>query len=521
MVFRHTGKRVEQSPDPDLEASITGLPHELLFDILDYLPTPDVLRLRQSHSNLTPVCATVLSKRLHCLYINPTIYSLRAAVYICNHATLGREINEVVLLGKVLWRDIEKAWGSYRLVAERHFAQIPEYQRRFRPWPLVFPVSTAELVKRDHMRGLAAAGGDSSGGSLFEDDFEPLLTALAKLPKLKKLSFAEQASESGWNATSETVVTAHVRKVANVQTSPSTPGLTSKERLSDSKQATVRWSDADALFGIFAHPQLSISELVLTTEMPFVAQYLWYSSHLIGQSFYKIQPKLSGLTSLELHLDHGWKCTKWHVLCRGLVQHSRRQLQRLRLAYRPNAAVKGALNEKSVNDILENRPSKPCLMPELKSFELVSLPEITVSKRPARPICHAYDLESFFARHQDTLERVVLGNTISSNGSLTSSLIPAIQGTLDALVQCKKLQQVTWLVNRFKHEPRCKRKGGEPTAGCRLECGVYNNTSGGLGGLADVEDLVEGLGVHLNEERKGWDLGDYVRKQKEQVEGGA
>ncbi|KAK4547598.1 hypothetical protein LTR36_000555 [Oleoguttula mirabilis] len=489
MVFHLPPKR-----KPGAKASITHLADETLLDILAYgLSTPDILRFRLSHPSFTPACTTLLARRLHCLYIHPCTSSLRAAVNICNHPVLGQEIDEVVLLGKVLWREFERTWPDYRILDSDPVKQ--QDCNLHRPWPFTFPKAKGETDSiHDLVKELAVQDGNTTYH--FDVAYGPLISALAKLTCLKKISFAEQVDKPGWNATSQGVMDAHAKKVGIPPEPEAKFKYTGNLTSGFPSQVAKRRSDANVLLDLLYSRELHFTELAITTELPYVASYAVKAT---SKTSPQPQMKLTNLISLELHLDHGWQGTKWHYFCRGMVQQdSHPRLQNLRLVWRPNAAVKSARDDRTLSYLLEGERipygRRTLSFPELKKLEIVSFSP-KGHRRPARPVCHLYDLQAFIERHANTLEEV---------------------SVIEALVQCEKLQQVTWTVNRFVHDERCKRKDGEPTTGCKLQCGVYSNASVGLGGLADVEALVEELGVELDAEGKAWDFGEYVMRRQQE-----
>ena len=172
--------------------SVSNIADETILQILEDLPTSDILKLRLSCSNVVPACDTALQKRLTALYLHPSAEPMKKALEICSHPVLSQEI--------------EKACPSYRCAdLQPHYSHPAgdAWQNDFRTWPktLLPPVGGND----QHGRSVALS-------ETFEDDYEPLIRALARLPKLRKIAIAEYAKKPGFNQVRERAIQTHANK---------------------------------------------------------------------------------------------------------------------------------------------------------------------------------------------------------------------------------------------------------------------------------------------------------------------
>ncbi|KAK5125843.1 hypothetical protein LTR85_012119 [Meristemomyces frigidus] len=518
-------------PQPHSRTIIKEVPEEMILQILSCdLSTQDIVNFRRASKKFTPACAELLIKRLRCLYIHPSRSSLRAAHEICHHPWIGQNIEEVVLLGKVLWLDIQRTMPDESMVTADETPQ-EQTARLPRPWPVAYPKAkdkTQTII--DGLNSMTLQDAD------FDVDYEPLFDALAKLQCLKKISFAEHVNRPGWNKTSEAVMNEHAKRMGKARE----PELESNVDLQEVEKREANWahggerkSDAQVLLYILSHAKLNFTELAITTELPVGIATRDPESHGNPPDlrFQRPWAQLSNLTKLELHFDHGWRDSKWHIFSRFLVQHARQHLKSLRLVWRPNAAVTTAKEELALRYVLaplegqKGLPDEPLVMPQLSTLEIVSL---SIKGAQTRPVCHLFDIKAFIDRHASTLEEVNIRNTTFLKPSLNPSdwrLVPTVRKGIEALVQCRKLQNVTWTISRFGHDARCMLTDDMSMEECTLQCGVYSNLTlelvpFGLGELPkvhDVELLANELGVNLDPEGKRWNFGDYVRQRQEQL----
>lgn len=82
---------------------------------------------------------------------------------------------------------------------------------------------------------------------------------------------------------------------------------------------------------------------------------------------------------------------------------------------------------------------------------------------------------------------------------------------LEAALSTISPVQRTWTINRYEHDPRCKRNNDETRLAChRFHCGCYQLKNGTSFDLQDFEHLALRLGVDLDVEKQSWDFGKAV-----------
>ncbi|TKA56343.1 hypothetical protein B0A55_13446 [Friedmanniomyces simplex] len=502
MVFQDL-KRAPRPRLPHEKTNLLHLPAEIHLQILDSgLSVLDILRLRATHSDFTPLCTSTLAEQATRLYIHPSAVSMKRVQKICAHPLLARNVTEVVLLGEVRWKEIDQAWKEYRTMDEERTRKKTIREEwgggRFRAWPLLYPTGK---VQNDKKRSVAAEA--EAVVPSFGEAYAPLIKALEQLPKLRKISFADRVQGSGWNQTKRDAISTFARRQSQW---PALPDEKVKAR--KFIRITAR-ADAEVLLGLLTCPALPVlTELVLTAELPFVAGLLQEQSTL---------GRLAQLTSIELHFDSFWMPgTKWHTFCHALLANAK-QLQHLKLVYKPNSYVTSALTDQSCAAVLSTSltDERPLLWEGLRSFALVNKSDAENGDASrSRPLCLLFDLAAFLARHAGTLETVELGNVVFS----TPYELPtdALRSGLRALEKCERLREVEWRVNKFGHHEKCRREKSEAImfGECvrKLQCGVYYHSDlGWRECVRHVERVAEELDVELDEEGKGWDFGKAVR----------
>ena len=524
MVFYVPPKR-----QPEDRASITSLADETLLQILKDVSKNDILNLRLTCSNLVPACSTTLSKRLTTLYIHPWTNSLKRAVDICAHPVLGREIEEVILLGKVLWRDIEQAYPRCRTIPEAEQVvgrRAKELQNAFRPWPVEFPraknrsqLENVDFATPSTKEADRPASINHSVLS-FGEAYEPLITALASLPELRKLSFAESCEgRPAFNKISQRNIDTYAKEDCTTgqgRTNMAPQLLSRSGKMLPSHRIGRRRADADIFFGLLFHPSLNLTSISIQSELPFIgditAKLKEYSpQYLVGK-----------LTRIDLAMDCGWPQTVCHTLYFHLLRIPTTSLRRLKLVFSPNSSIKKPNFENGVQNAIAGLSFPKLETLELKLTELNAdpRPELRVKDeflgqtrrlRHQRPVCMVFDVLGFLRRHLLTLTNVRLENVIFADLALGESSHGTTRIALELLREEGKLENLKWLVNRYEHDPRCKRKDDESVVDCRkFECGMYGAGSSveGFEMLAGEIDAVEYDG-----EKRIWDFGRCVRRQ--------
>ncbi|KAK5105788.1 hypothetical protein LTR62_002150 [Meristemomyces frigidus] len=512
MVYRASKRTKKETPSAKAKpTTITDLPDEILLHILPFLPISSVLSLRQANSLLEPACTTAISESVRTLYIHPSPKSLLKAIEICGHPVLGKGIMEVVLLGRVLWRSVTKTWPMYRFYTGGSWGSTTAGTRhwlgRFRPWPLQYPVSarrgsSASATAAMHSLSLSQAEPATRNG--FHGAYKPLVTALASLPKLRSLRFSEHCNTPGFNQ-----ITAHVLQ-RHAESSAET-----RAPRKHNNMITAR-ADVEVLLGLFTTPGLLFHHLTITTELLFAPGQPGKShdreSRFHGQPF--ITPgaaeRLAGLSSLELHFDHGWDCdAAWHHFCRALVTGAT-QLERLRLVYRPVSSVlsfrsfRGDHSVYAIFGLADHwyEPRQGLLhLARLKSFTLIV---------------------DFIHLHASTLETVDFHNVTFGPTDAFPVTPPSIRmvpnaimkSAIAALQLCEHVRNVKWTVDHVQHHERCELKHNEHFAACdKWMCGRYSLFYGTKSLRQEVvlmEEVAEKWGVGLDSAGKGRDFGIVV-----------
>ena len=504
MVFYVPPKRVQPARQPDEKASMRDLPDELLLGILNNtVSIADIINVRATCSSVVPACNEVLTDRLKVLYIHPSRASLRAAVNICDHPILSQEIRKVVLLGKVFWTQIEQACPKHRITGLGTLNRS-----RFRAWPARLPVEIPD--SRKYVVPQTAPELDS-----FPWAYRNLIDALAGLKNATKLEFAEGVKDAGWNVVSQAKLYSHAIKMASEDDGNRDEAVrvAQKKGFKPGKPAD-RFADSDVFYGLLSHPDLHFTEISLQTELPFIKNALKAPG-----SVSRLQlsiPGMKQLTSIELTVDLGWPHTDFHTLYRTVINHSRETLQRLKIVLMPNAYVKSAKEDGTLGRVLEQ-----IVCPNLKRLELAlgslttrGLNKISGRQRKQRPSCQTFEILPFLAQHEQ-LTHVNFTNITFAHTQISA----LVHDLADATTRPQKnLQHFSWAINRYTHDPRCKRSDEDPTMTCRkYECGRYH--SGGVASLREMwvgqmEMLALQLGVDLGEDMQSWDFGEVVERER-------
>ena len=261
MVFydRHKTKALRH------KTSILDLPEELIGDIiaLDHLTRSDILSARLAHPYLTPTCSEVIRKELKRLYIHPSPRALTAALSICAHDIFNRDIEELVVLGQIDWLEIGKLYSPNARNPDSRW-DAWDGPRKFCAWPAILPeMPRSRISTRGEVDSLQSAVNRivPSASNTFEVAYGPFLEAVGNLPKLQKLSFAEEVTLPGFNQVSRSTIASAAKK-AILPTSQSSK-LTAPALKPTTMSAKLRrpWADAHILMGVLAQKDLCVRRL--------------------------------------------------------------------------------------------------------------------------------------------------------------------------------------------------------------------------------------------------------------------
>ncbi|KAK5169835.1 uncharacterized protein LTR77_005813 [Saxophila tyrrhenica] len=90
------------------------LPEGIVLQIPEELPDNVIPSLRLVCSNAVPCCNTIIAKRSKTLYFHPSANSMQNVIAACEHPILSKDVEELVLLGDPMWREIELAYPGCR-----------------------------------------------------------------------------------------------------------------------------------------------------------------------------------------------------------------------------------------------------------------------------------------------------------------------------------------------------------------------------------------------------------------------
>lgn len=473
---RHRGQ--QQKAKPTL---ITDLPKELLLDIIDHSSTTDVLRLRGASKPFVGVCTDTLRKRLRVLYVHPSASSLRKAIKICQ-SDLSSDIEEVCFVNKVMWHTIRQQEN-----AGRHLEAIDI--------AATWPSSNSKQGKKS----------DQSESSHFAGAYSVLLSALADLPNIQSFSFTDTCDKPGFNMLPKSRIFEYAEALQPVVLSKEHQAENKLYRRRDPTPSYQRdgFTDTEAVLAILSHFRITFKHLRITDELPYAHDLSYRCTRCHHHpAFRSCQSKLANLTSLELHCNTGWDRTFWHDTCHDILSLAAPKLQRLKLAFQHNAAVRRVRVEQSLQTLFTGLD-----FPKLTHLDLLALHPSPRNGRHYRPICQEFDLVDFLSTHTSTLQLLTISNILFS-APTSPTPRPLLQQTRDLLDTCRVLGvRLSWIVNYFEHDPRCEATR-IVAARCLHGCATYSPP--GVHGSVRVENL-EGLAAELGVERDGerwvWEFG--------------
>lgn len=471
MVYYELTKRERVSrKDKPSDSSGCMLPNELLVQVAGHLPTNDILSFRLASRALAGDGATAIKTRLTRLYIHPSGPSLRTAVDICN-SELGSAVEKVCLLGKILWQQNLESHRDFRHAEASSIYLRDNVFDTFRPWPHAFPKPKTNHEKDEHRH------------DTFDAAYQPLVDALARLPKLTKIAFAETINGDGFNKISQAKIDAHAQKYVSMKK----PSITTKA-------GRHSWSDADAVLDLLSASRLTFSGLSLMADLPFITRL---SREMTADSDdqpvkSRYSEAIGRLETLELHLDCGWNDTEWHRFCSVLLSKTL-GLKRLRVVFKHNAAVRRFEVMTCLTNILGLTTLR-----ELQSLELIAQLPGPVDGRSYRPITLRFDLPGFLARHA-ALQILRLSNVLLAKTFADRGVVMTLRTTLDSVQAAdSNVRNFAWRISRYTSDPRCKRAdGGSLIHDCKFYCGIYCSMEVGMVTSFGLDTFAEEVGAEL------------------------
>ncbi len=356
--------------------SFTDLADETLLQVTRQLTTHDLLQLRLVCRHVVPSCNSVLAERCKTLHIYPSPTSLKHVLAICDHPVFSKHIEEVILLGKPMWSEIDKAYLGYRngqgesseafpvsrrerdnlWVTRRYGARslpprVPrvEWESRFRAWPFFFWSAEDHLkhyeehldLGMDFLEAseihdkLAMKVISAQGRALpFDKTYSGLVGALAKLPKLHRLSFSWGVHQN------------HVGRSLN-QTKQADIWGPAEEHAASYLEVGCgfrpswipRQSDADVFYGLLTSRRLHFNSASMLSDLPFTEGIPLRSTSDAMLSRPISFEKMNTLISLTLTFSSGQPCMcpempRYNVY-RTMLTQSQATLQSLRFTLVP------------------------------------------------------------------------------------------------------------------------------------------------------------------------------------------
>ncbi|KAF2724883.1 hypothetical protein K431DRAFT_300300 [Polychaeton citri CBS 116435] len=335
MVFQHSGRR-RRTARVSRSFDVKRLPDEIILNILEELPTPDLWAVRLTHPRLAPSASTLIQDRLKRLYVHPSITNLRRVIKFCDHPFFRQEVVEVVMLTKApissTTSSLEKQAGGCTAL--------------YKPWNGCRQGSDGKIHEMQKFY--------NSDGREF---YRPLIDALRNLPKFYKLSFNSKCREPGFCAVFDSKVESHsLKSLQKPEDTDPTPTLT--QYFKDYRTSSRRMSPDSrtdifillSVLSIIRPGGNNIEELSLGLELPH-SQTPFFEAAALNES-----AQFTHIMSLTLAINRGWEKQAWHLFCRNAISKCQ-SLQRLRIEYQPNRATAKLQLERSTKTLLEMVPS--------------------------------------------------------------------------------------------------------------------------------------------------------------------
>jgi hypothetical protein len=370
MVFqsRKTRRGAKQKPPRTV---FTKLPDELLLHMLHQMDITEVLRLRATSRFFVPACTEIMRDKLKVLYVHPSPSSVQRAINLCKESDLCSEVEEICFLSKApFWQD-----GQL----------IKLHQRQ---WTFHNPHDDVDRPVRT-----------------FGQRYQELLSALARMECLQKISFQESCDRPGFNMLS-------AQRITNWQDTLGhrrghSKNISKERRAENALYATkfklappmaFLFADVDALDAVL-NSGINFTRLILPHEL--FGSPLPCRLNIIGNPEF-FRPPLSilrpqTLTHLDLTVTAYWKYCEWHAHCAALLFAAAPTLLELRIgirhSHRQDFGTGGSLGQ-----LLEDPESrlKKFYFPRLQRLELHSPPEW--GQCPGQPVSvmlQSVDVETF------------------------------------------------------------------------------------------------------------------------------
>jgi hypothetical protein len=379
MVFQTRKNRrgaKQKQPATSTKTTLTDFPDELLLHMLQYTSITEVLRLRETSTFFVNTCTEIMRDKLKVLYVHPSPSSVQRAINLCKKSDLCSEVEEICFLSKApFWQDDQL---------------IKLHQRQ---WTFHKPRDDTDRPVRT-----------------FGQSYQKLLSALARMECLQKVSFQESCGRPGFNMLS-------TQRIANWQDTLGhrrghSKNISKERRAENALYATkfkltppmaFLFADVDALNAVL-NSGINFTRLILSHELfgnplPFDMTATGYPTFLHPPPRSILRPQI--LTHLDLTVTAYWKFCEWHIHCAELLSAAAATLLELRIGIRHSPrqdfGTEGSLGQLLADP--KNRLKGPDF-PRLQRLELHSPPEWGL--RPAHPVSvmqQSLDVDRFLEYH--------------------------------------------------------------------------------------------------------------------------
>lgn len=550
--------------DQPAEATLQGIPNELLDQIAGHLNVGSLCYLRQVCQSFTETCNMHLRERLTTLCIHPTRRPMKDLLEICDSQLYAGTITELCILGDPMWGEITKDFPDYRERSKYSFESGDtdwelHVGTRFKAWPWQYAPHESKVKLPKPMpspersdgkntrkekstpyelssRGPVTGAQASLDQTKFEKSYKLLIEALLKLPKLRTLSYRTSPLYPTLNATSREQIKSHAHAVATRP--PPTRELRHIGHL-----ITGPRSDAVVFYRLLATLGGRIKKVDLRSELPLhegVRQELRLDASPTEGSLF--DTATGNLKALDLTVNCGMGETSHTAMYGRLIKGASATLEELRLRLIPNPTQWDMrnLNHEIVDCMLRWDIELRCsvvLLSKLEHLEIIfvdnssteTISRDTRSNRWHRPALIVSLGERFWHSYISTLKTLRFQNVIFCNMYQWNvkhrrpfTFVETMREDLMWLRRDRrKLNHFEWTVPAFRHHPYCKAADNvaPSTTDNRCEkwrCGIYIPKSQEPSSLLDLKALAAEFDVDLNPQTDTWNFGDYLREDIEE-----
>ena len=496
MVFFLTSKHQQNASNAGNRLNTADLPVELVLQIMERLSISDLLKARLTCIAFSRAGAMYLATRLKCLYIHPSVSSLRAVPLICEHPVFGPAIEQVIFLGPVTQTIAGNVPSKEDLSSTsknpQPFRLYSRLCKLFSPWPKAFPTSKqCAATERENLLTV-------------------LERALTKLPKFKRLALQAYVEQPGFNQVSQAVVDSFANRYTNKN--PYAHG------------DVPRLLDGHVLLHLLLSTTLSGESLIVDYEPVFPLSEHCELIFRIKTIPHDSQPFVSTLRDIKLvvntddYLESSQQ--QWLGACTDLLRLAT-ELTSLRLEFCETDWGRVAFLHHHLRARDPLQQFLGCATwPKLKHLTLTAKTNDWDSRpvysfRPNRPACEVGLIKSstqllfdlFLRRHASTLSQVHISNITFARSELADDVIPITKSTIRAL-QRANLEAWSFVINRFQHTPYCKYGRDDPVTSCSHHhaCGRYFSMLTEDVTFEDFDAMAAEMGAALDEETQAWDF---------------